>query len=192
MSSKNDFNNAIILIEDIRANTNNVKSSSGDKKVFNDLDKLITDIKNKKTTKENSIKKIKNIASDLDQQRQNESTVFQNKMIDVVYYLFNSLEISSQPGRLILAKWAKASKKRFNKILRTITKAKNEGLKISVDGREVTLDNTERLLKNLGNRVLDRHEFKREYNNNDDDVEVIVNKPIIIRIQEKWLKLCCC
>ena len=78
MSSKNDFNNAIILIEDIRANTNNVKSSSGDKKVFNDLDKLINDIKNKKTTKENSIKKIKNIASDLDQQRQNESTVFQN------------------------------------------------------------------------------------------------------------------
>ena len=78
MSSKNDFNNAIILIEDIRANANNVKSSSGDKKVFNDLDKLINDIKNKKTTKENSIKKIKNIASDLDQQRQNESTVFQN------------------------------------------------------------------------------------------------------------------
>ena len=113
-------------------------------------------------------------------------------MIDIVYYLFNSLEISSQPGRLMLAKWAKASKKRFNKILRTITKAKNEGLKISVDRREVTLDNTERLLKNLGNRVLDRHEFKREYNNNDDDVEVIVNKPIITRIQEKWLKLCCC
>ena len=92
------------MIEDIRANTNNVKSSSGDKKVFNDLDKLINDIKNKKTTKENSIKKIKNIASDLDQQRQNESTVFQNKMIDVVYYLFNSLRICSQPGRLMIPK----------------------------------------------------------------------------------------
>ena len=76
MSSKNDFNNAIILIEDIRANTNNVKSSSGDKKVFNDLDKLINDIKNKKTTKENSIKKIKNIVSDLDQQRKKKQTVF--------------------------------------------------------------------------------------------------------------------
>ena len=72
-------------------------------------------------------------------------------MIEVVYYLFNPLEISSQPGRLMLAKWAKVSEKRFNKILRTITKAKNEGLKISVDGREITLDNTESLLKNLGN-----------------------------------------
>ena len=66
MSSKNDFNKAIKLIEDIRANTNNVKSSSGNKKVFNNLDKLINDIKNKKTTKEDNIKKIKNIFSDLD------------------------------------------------------------------------------------------------------------------------------
>ena len=91
------------MIEDIRANTNNVKSISGNKKkVFNDLDKLINDIKNKKTTKESTIKKIKNIVFDLDQQRQKESTVFQNKMIDVVYYLFNSLGISSQPGRLML------------------------------------------------------------------------------------------
>ena len=66
LSSKNDFNKAIKLIEDIRANTNNVKSSSGNKKVFNNLDKLINDIKNKKTTKEDNIKKIKNIFSDLD------------------------------------------------------------------------------------------------------------------------------
>ena len=52
LSSKNDFNKAIYLIEDIRANTNNVKSISGNKKkVFNDLDKLINDIKNKKNYK---------------------------------------------------------------------------------------------------------------------------------------------
>ena len=57
LNSKNDFHEAIKLIEDIRADANNVKSCSGDKKVFNNLDKLIQDIKNKKTTKENSIKK---------------------------------------------------------------------------------------------------------------------------------------
>ena len=51
LRSKNDFKKAIKLIEDIRADTNNVKSSSGNKKVFNNLDKLINDIKNKKTTK---------------------------------------------------------------------------------------------------------------------------------------------
>ena len=76
LSSKNDFNKAIKLIEDIRANTNNVKSSSGNKKVFNDFDKLINNIKNTKTTKKLPLKKIKNIVSDLNQQRQKESTVF--------------------------------------------------------------------------------------------------------------------
>ena len=50
LRSKNDFKEAIKLIEDIRVDTNNVKSSSGDKKVFNDLNKLINDIKNKKKT----------------------------------------------------------------------------------------------------------------------------------------------
>ena len=34
LHSKNDFKKAIKLIEDIRADTNNVKSSSGDKKSF--------------------------------------------------------------------------------------------------------------------------------------------------------------
>ena len=50
LHSKNDFKEAIKLIEDIRADTNNVKSN-GDKKVFNDLNELINNIKNNKTTK---------------------------------------------------------------------------------------------------------------------------------------------
>ena len=37
LHSKNDIKKAIKLNEDIRADTNNVKSSSGDKKVFNNL-----------------------------------------------------------------------------------------------------------------------------------------------------------
>ena len=151
LHSKNDFKRAKKLTEDIRADTNNVKSSSGDKKVFNNLDKLINDIKNKETTRKNTIEKIKNIVSDLDQQRQKESTVFQNKMIDVVYYLFNSLGISSKPNRLMLPKWVKVSEERFNEILSTVTKAKNEGLKANVDEREITLDNVGSLLKDLGN-----------------------------------------
>ena len=56
LHSKNDFKKGIKLIEDIRADTNNVKSSSGDKKVFN-VGKLINDIKNKKTTIKTTIKK---------------------------------------------------------------------------------------------------------------------------------------
>ena len=106
-------------------------------------------------------------------------------MIDVVYYLFNSLGISSKPGRLMLPKWIKISERRFNEILGTTTKAKSEGLRTNVDGREITLDNTESLLKDLGNGILDRHEFKRKYNNIVDDAEAIVNNKIITRNQEK-------
>ena len=51
LRSKNDFKRAIKLIEDIKAHINNVKSSSGNRKGFNNLDKLINDIKNKKTTR---------------------------------------------------------------------------------------------------------------------------------------------
>ena len=68
LHSKNDFKEAIKLIEDIRTDTNNVKSSSRDKKVFNNLDKLINYIKSKKkkNTRKNTIEKIKNVVSDLD------------------------------------------------------------------------------------------------------------------------------
>ena len=76
LSSKNDFNEARKLINDIGADTNKVKSSSGDEKVFNDLNGLINDIQNKKTTRKSAIKKIRNIISDLDQQRQKKVLFF--------------------------------------------------------------------------------------------------------------------
>ena len=72
-------------------------------------------------------------------------------MIGVAYYLFSSLGISSKPGRLMLPKWVRKSKKRLNEILSTVTKAKNDGLRTN---------STESLLKDLGNGVVDRHEFK--------------------------------
>ena len=42
------------------ADANNGKSTSGNKKLFNNLDKLINDIKNKKTARKNVIEKMKN------------------------------------------------------------------------------------------------------------------------------------
>ena len=111
-------------------------------------------------------------------------------MIDVVYYLFNSLGISSKPGRLMLLKWVKVSEERFDKILSTVTNAKNEGLKVNVDGREIMLDKS---LKDLGNGILDGREFKNRYNDIADDAEVLVNKSpltksqyIILLLKEIW------
>ena len=42
----------------------------------------------------------------------------------------------------MLPNWVEISEKRFNEILSTVTKAKNDGLRTNVDGREITLDNT--------------------------------------------------
>ena len=185
MHSKNGFKKDTKLTEDIRADTNNVKSSSADKKVFNDLNELINNTKNKTTTRKSTIKKIRNIICNLDHQRQIEKTVFQNKTIDVVYYLFNSLEIRSKPGRLMLTKWVNISEKIFNEILSTVTKAKNKWLRVNVYGREITLNNTENLLKDLGIGLVDGNEFKNRYNDILDDIKTIVDKATITRNKKK-------
>ena len=106
-------------------------------------------------------------------------------MIDVVYYLFNSLGIRSKPGRLMLPKWENISEKRFNEILSTVTKAKNEGLRTNVDGREITVDDVESLLKDLGNGIVGGSEFKNRYNDIVGDIETLVEKATITRNKKK-------
>ena len=59
LSSKNDFNEAAKLINDNRSRTNKVKPGSGNKKVFNDLNRLINDISNNKVKKESTTKRMK-------------------------------------------------------------------------------------------------------------------------------------
>ena len=97
--------------------------------------------------------------------------------------------MGEQSNELKLPKWVKVNKKRFNETLSKVTKAKNKGLRINVDGREITPDNIESLLKDLGNEILDGREFKNRYNDIVDDVETIVNKPIITRNQEKIVEI---
>ena len=64
------------------------------------MKKLIDNISNNKVKKESAIKKKEKNISDLEQLTQKESTVFQNKMIDVLYYLFNSFDLDKRllPG----------------------------------------------------------------------------------------------
>ena len=63
------------------------------------------------------------------------------------------------------------------------------GLRTNVDGKEITLDNTESLLKDLGNGILDRHEFKNRYNDIVNYVKAIVNKASITRSEKKMVEL---
>ena len=84
LKSKNDFNEAKKLVGDIRIDMSNVKVGYKDKEVFNDLNRLIANISNNKVKKEDPIKNLEKSRSDLNQLRQEKSTVFQKKMIQVV------------------------------------------------------------------------------------------------------------
>ena len=73
--SKNEFNEAKKLIDDIVVDINKVKASKEDKKVFNDLSKLIIDINNNKVKKEDTIKRLNKSISDLVQLKQKQNTI---------------------------------------------------------------------------------------------------------------------
>ena len=89
----------------------------------------------------------------------------------------------------MLPKWVNISEKRFYEILSTVTKAKNEGLRTNADGREITLDNTESLPKDLGNRLVDGHEFKNRYNGIVNNLESILKTTRVTRSQNKMLEI---
>ena len=71
--------------------------------------------------------------------------------------------ISTKSDKLKLLKWIKVSKTRFNEILSIITEAKNNGLKVNVDGEEITLDKAESLLKDINSKKINLHEFQEKY-----------------------------
>ena len=139
---------------------------------------------------------MKKSIAELEEQRQKESIVFQNKMDYVLYYLLNSFGLGGKPllfnqkipDQLKLPKLVNVSKERFNEILSTVTKAKNGGLKINVDGRKITLDNVERLPKGIASRKINRSEFKRECNNIFDDAGAILQRPMLTRSQDNMVK----
>ena len=100
LESKNDFNEAKRLIDDIGVDTNKVKARKEDKKLLNDLNKLIIDINNNKVKKEDAVERLNKSTPDLDQLKQKQSTVFQNKLIHVVYQLFNSFGFNKESAPL--------------------------------------------------------------------------------------------
>ena len=101
LESKNDFNEAKKLIDDVEVDMNKAKVSKEDKKVFNDLNKLIIDINNNKLKKEDAVERLNKSTSELDQLKPKQSTVFRNKMIQVVYQLFNSFGFNKEFAPLL-------------------------------------------------------------------------------------------
>ena len=126
---------------------NKVKASKEDKKVFNDLIKLIIDINYNKVKKEDALERLNKSISDLDQLKTKQSTVLRNKMIQVVYQLFNSFgfnkeftplfnQIKSEQTeeKMEMPLWFKINKSEFNDITSNIyDNQNNKDLKITIN-----------------------------------------------------------
>ena len=140
---------------------------------------------------------MKKSIAELEQLRQKESIVFQNMifmfssicLIHLVWVKNRYYWRKKNPDQLKLPKWVNVSKKRSNEIMRTITKAKNDWLKTNVDGREITLDNAESLLKGAASRKINGSHFQKEYNNIVDDVEIILQKSMFTRSQNRMVEV---
>ena len=96
LESKNYFNEAKKFIDDIEVNINKVKTGKEDKKVFNDLNKLIIDINNNKVKKEDTVKRLNKSIPDLDQLKQKQNIILRNKMVQAVYQLYNSFGFNKE------------------------------------------------------------------------------------------------
>ena len=70
MESKNDFNEAKRLIDNIRIDMDEHQVSKKVKKVFNDLNKLIIDISNNKIKEKDTVERLEKNMSGLTQLRQ--------------------------------------------------------------------------------------------------------------------------
>ena len=57
---------------------------------------MIIDINNNKVKKEDAVERLNKSISDLDQLKQKQSTVLRNKMVQVVYQLFNSFGFNKE------------------------------------------------------------------------------------------------
>ena len=59
-------------------------------------------------------------------------------------------------------------------------------MKINVDGREITLDKVESLLKGVGSGKINGHEFKEKYNNTVDDVKRHWISQCLQKVKKIW------
>ena len=69
-----------------------------------------------------------------------------------------------QPDQLVLPKWVKVTKNRFDKIQSIVTGAKNSKLKTSVDNKIITLNSIEELIKDIASIKLKYKETENRYN----------------------------
>ena len=148
------------MIDDIRIDVNKVRVSKEDKKVFNDLNKLIIDINNNKVKKEDAVERLNKGISDLNQLKQKQSSACQNKLIHVIYQLFNSFgfnkefapwssQIKSEQTeeKMLIPLWFRINKSEFDELISNIyNNQNNKDFKIIINKKTYDLKNAKKNL----------------------------------------------
>ena len=156
---------------------NKVKVSNEDKKVFNYLNKLIIDINNNKVKKEDAIERLNKSISDLDQLKQNQKTIFRNKMAQVVYQLFNSFVLNEQFAPLFsqikseqseekmqIPLWFKINKPDFDELTSNIyDNQNNKDFKITTNKKTYDLKNAKKFWTKITKSKISKNEAKNLY-----------------------------
>ena len=148
-----------------------------DKNVFNDLNKLIIDINNNKVKKEDAVKRLNKIISDLDQLKQKQSTILRNKMVQVVYQLFNSFgfnkefaplfsQIKSEQTEEKMQKpwWFKINKPEFEELTSDIyNNQNNKDFKITINEKTYDLKNAKQFWTKITKSEISKNVAKKLY-----------------------------
>ena len=183
------------MINDIEVDMNKVKASKEDKKVFNDLNKLIIDINNNKVQKEDAVTRLNESISDLYQLKQKQSTVLRNKMVQVFYQLFNSFGFNKEfeplfskkkslsenskldtkePTQLkqinlneiIKSLWIKLSRNDFLSLIKDIVNnLDNKNYQTTIGNNRYDLTNVEQSLLEIVTKEISKNEARKLYEN---------------------------
>ena len=141
------------------------------------MNKLITDINNNKVKKEDAVERLNKSISDLDQLKQKQSTVLRNKMVQVVYQLFNSFgfnkefeplfsQIKSEQTeeKMQIPLWFKINKSEFDELTGEIyDNQDNKDFKITIDQKTYHLKNEKKIWTKITKSKVSKNEAKKLY-----------------------------
>ena len=142
---------------------------------FNSYEKMIIDTSNNKIKEKDAAIRFEKSMFDLTQLRQEEKTVFQNKMILVVYQLFNSFGFKKDFAPLFSEKeseqtkekvqkplWFEINKPKFSKLTRDIyDNQDNKDFKNMINKRTYDLKNAKEFWMEVTTRKISKSEAKK-------------------------------
>ena len=141
------------------------------------MNKLIIDINNNKVKKEDAVKRLNKRTSDLDQLKQKQSTILRNKMVQVVYQLFNSFDFNKEftplfsqiqsdqtEEKMQKPWWFKMNKPEFEELTSDIyDNQNNKDFKITINKKTYDLKNAKKFWTKITKSEISRKEAKKLY-----------------------------